>query len=237
MPRFASGAIFRPTFLFEVRANFWLEQRRRSPRARTAAWISTAVVCSILVCPTPTTQCLRFYGSYYSGAIAEARSRSKKIYLAQHVRGYRESQAVIETLTSNGQRKSRVLVFGRETPAFYFRREHIKSVGDYFGPARLNELIAEIQRGDCRPYLDRLHVSAIIIDPKVAARSPALYTKFRRELELNHFVEYRCGNDPVPVFLKSDMAPSQRLTRVTHDPTPLTLGPRAERIWDRYRVS
>jgi len=104
-------------------------------------------------------------------------SRSKKIYLAQHVRGYRESQAVIETLTSNGQRRSRVLVFGNETPAFYFRREHIKSVGDDFGPARLKELIAEIQRGDCRPYLDRLHVSAIIIDPKVAARSPALYTK------------------------------------------------------------
>jgi len=101
----------------------------------------------------------------------------------------------------------------------------------------LKELIAEIQRGDCRPYLDRLHVSAIIIDPKVAARSPALYTKFRRELELDHFVEYRCGNDSVPVFLKRDMAPSQRLTRVTHDPTPLKLGPRAERIWDRCRVS
>jgi len=170
MPRFASGAIFRPTFLFEVRANFWLEQRRRSPRARTAAWISTAVVCSILVCPTPTTQCLRFYGSYYSGAIAEARSRSKKIYLAQHVRGYRESQAVIETLTSNGQRRSRVLVFGNETPAFYFRREHIKSVGDYFGPARLNELVAEIQRGDCRPYLDRLSRRSSLIQKLRHAR-------------------------------------------------------------------
>src|SRR5207244_3594016 len=72
---------------------------------------------------------------------------------------------------------------------------------------------------------------------KFAARSPALYTKFRRELELDHFVEYRCGNDPVPVFLKIDMAPSQRLTRLTHDPTPLRLGPRAERIWDRWRAS
>ena len=87
------------------------------------------------------------------------------------------------------------------------------------------------------PVAASFNVSAIIIDPKVAARSPALYTKFRRELELDHFVEYRCGNDPVPVFLKSDMAPSQRLTRLTHDPTPLKLGPRAERIWDRCRAS
>ncbi len=208
----------------------WLEERCWSSRVRTGAWISTAVVCCLLIVPIPTAQSLLFYGSYYSGAIADARSPSKKTYLAQHVRGYLESKAVIETLQNNGQRRSRVLVFGKETPAFYFRREHIKSVGDYFGPGSLKELIAEIQRGDCRPYLARLHISAIIIDPRFGTRWPALYTRFRLELELDHFVEYRCGNDAVPVFLKRDMVPSQRLTRVTHDPKAPQPGGRPERI-------
>jgi len=92
---------------------------------------------------------------------------------------------------------------------------------------------------DIRLFLSRLLLTSrrSSLIQKFAARSPALYTKFRRELELDHFVEYRCGNDPVPVFLKIDMAPSQRLTRLTHDPTPLKLGPRAERIWGRCRFS
>lgn len=215
----------------------WLKQRCRSPGALATAWFSTAVVCCVLVLPTPMTRCLRFYGAYYSGVIAEATSNSKKVYLTQHVRGYLESQAVIETLASNDQRSGRVLVFGAETPAFYFRQQQIKSVGDYFGPARFSELISEIRRGDCRPYLDRLHISAIIIDPRFATGCPGWYPNFLRELAQDHFVEYRYGDDPVPVFLKSEMVPARGLIRVTREAVRRVPSPRAGRIWDAGRIS
>lgn len=215
----------------------WLERRCQSRQAKWAAWISTVIVSCLLVFPTPTLNCLRFYGSYYSAAIAEGWSRSKKAYMARHVQGYFESRAVIRTLTSNRQRRSCVLVFGRETPAFYFRQARIKSVGDYFGPARFSELIAEINHGDCRPYLERLHISAIIIDPKLAAHSSLLYTRFRRELKQDQFVEYRYGKDPIPVFMKSDMAPSHGLNRVAPDASTPKPAPRAEWISGPLRVS
>lgn len=199
-----------------TRSYAWVKQRCHSTGTVKIAWVSTAVVCCVLVLPAPIERCLRFYGAYYSGVIAEATLNSKKIYLARHVRGYLESQAVIETLAKNDQRSGRVLVFGRETPAFYFRQQQIKSVGDYFGPARFSELISEIRGGNCEPYLNRLHISAMIIDPTF--ETSGWYPKFLRELAQEHFVEYRYGNDSVPVFLKSEMIPARGLVRVTPDP-------------------
>ena len=208
----------------------WLERKCKSWPAIGAAWIGTAIVSCLFVCPAPTPACLRFYENYYSAALAELQSGSKKAYLAEHVRGYLESQAVIHTLTNNGRRRSRVLVFGRETPAFYFREARIKSVGDWFGTARWDELVGEIDRGDCRPYLERFHISAIIVDPRFAAPWSEWYPKFQREVELDGFVEYRYGNDVTPVFLKSDMAPAHGLIRVTHGATPPPAVPRADEI-------
>jgi hypothetical protein len=181
---------------------------------------------------------LWFYGAYYNDVIAEARlNNSKTVYLARHVRGYLESQAVIETLANNNQRSGRVLVYGPVTPAFYFRRQQIESVGDYFGPASFDELTSEIRRGDCRPYLDRLHISAIIVDPRFATRCPWWYRDFLRELAQDHFVEYRYGNNPIPVFLKSEMVPARGLIRVTDDCVRGGVSsPRAGRIWDAGRT-
>jgi hypothetical protein len=196
----------------------WLKQRCHSSGAFAIAWASTVVFCCALVLPTPIKRCLGFYGAYYSDLIAEETSNSKKVYLARHVRGYLESEAVIETLANNDQRSSRVLVFGRGTPAYYFRQQQIKSVGDYFGPARFSELVSEIRGGDCEPYLDRLHISAIIIDPDFEAKG--WYRFFLHELAQDHFVEYRYGNDSVPVFLKSEMVPARGLTRVIPDSIP-----------------
>lgn len=196
----------------------WLKQRCRSPGAFAIVRVSTVLFCFALVLPAPIKRCLGFYGAYYSELIAEATSKSKKVYLARHVRGYLESEAVIETLAKNDQRSSRVLVFGRGTPAFYFRQQQIKSVGDYFGPARFSDLVSEIREGNCEPYLDRLRISAIIIDPGFATKG--WYPFFLRELAQDHFVEYRYGNDSVPVFLKSEMVPARGLTPVTRDSVP-----------------
>jgi hypothetical protein len=198
----------------------WLERNCQSRQARWAVWVGTAIISALLICPTPTPTCLSFYESYYSAAIAESQSPSKKAYLAQRVNGYLEGQAVIKTLTNNGQQRSRVLVFGRETPAFYFRRAGIESVGDWFGPARWDELVEEIKRGNCRPYLERLHISAIIVDPRWEPFS-GWYPKFQRELELDGFVEYRYGDGVTPVFLKNDMEPAHGLIPVRHDTAPL----------------
>jgi hypothetical protein len=139
--------------------------------------------------------------------------------LKKYVRGYNEGRAVIETLSLN-HRKDRILVFGRETPAYYFRKARMLSVGDYYGPARYADLIAEVRQGDCRPYLEPFRISAIIVDPRIANGARLLYGKFEKELEQDRFLEYRCEEGKVPVFLKSDLTPSARLTRVIHRSWP-----------------
>jgi hypothetical protein len=177
---------------------------------------ATAAFCCVLIYPSPTEGCMRFYQRYYAGTVPLFHSREAlERYLEKNLSGYVASQGVIKTLTSNQKKKSRVLALRAEYLAFYFRKAKIISVGDYFGPARYGDLINEVERGNCLPYLSRLDISTVIVDPRASRDWYGFYEKFRAQLKKNQFSEYRCGTDQVPIFLRSDIKPTGELNQLT----------------------
>jgi hypothetical protein len=195
--------------------HFW--QHQQLPVSRPVrTWIINIAVATgsvLLLCPSPTGPWVEFYQNFYADCLPLFASRQQlREYVRHRVRDYPESQAVIETLAFNRQSGSRVLIFGPGTPAYFFRKAKITSVGDYFGPAEYKELIAEIHRGNCLPYLRRLKIAAIIVDPRFKTALPKVCWLFRNELEQDGFVEYRYRGDPIPVFLRSDLKASRKLS-------------------------
>jgi hypothetical protein len=186
--------------------------------ARLPMWttpLATAAFCCALIYPTPTKGCMRFFQNYYSAALPLSRPRRDlRLYLKESLSGYLASQAVIETLASNQRKNSRVLAVRAEYLAFYFRKAKIISVGDYFGPARYSDLFKGVQKRNCLPYLNRLDISAVIVDPSASRDWSGFCEKFQAQLKKHHFVEYRCHDDQVAIFLRSDIKPARKLTQV-----------------------
>jgi len=182
----------------------------------TARVITVAFCCALLY-PTPTKGCLDFYRRYYSSIPRLSAPRRALEVKLKNWNGYEASQAVIATLALNQKTSSRVLTLMTGELAFYFRKSKITSVGDYFGPARYLDLMHAVEQGDCRPYLDRLDISAVIARPTTSKESawwPSFYEKFRSQLKMNHFKEYRDGVNQVPIFLRSDLKPAAELNQV-----------------------
>jgi len=142
----------------------------------------------------------------------------RKRYLEKNMRGYPATEAVIKTLVSEHKQQTHVLVTeGITPPHFYFRKNaNIISVGDWFGPARYWDLYSEVTEGEgCLPYLTRLDVSAVISKTPPGRRPwDRLYEKFRKRLRDCNYVEYRCGEPDIAIFLKSDIKPDASLQPV-----------------------
>ncbi|PYX04588.1 MAG: hypothetical protein DMG88_24135 [Acidobacteria bacterium] len=176
---------------------------------------ATAAFSCALIYPSPTEGCVRFYQHYYAGIVPLFRSRETlEAYSEKNLSGYLASQVVIKTLTLNQKKNSRVLALRAEYLAFYFRKAKVISVGDYFGPARYRGLFEEVRQGNCLPYLNRLDISSVIVDPSASRDWYGFYEKFRAQLKEDRFVEYLCREDQVPVFLRSDIKPVPELTQV-----------------------
>ena len=190
--------------------------------SRTATWmrIATAVFCCALIVPSPTHASVRFYRNYYRETSRFAdMGGDRERYLEKNVRGYRSVEGVIKTLLSEHKQQTHVLVMeGIPRPHFQFRKNaNIISVGDWFGPARYWDLYSEvIDSGDCLSYLTRLDISAVI-SKTPPGRYPwwdRFYEKFRTCLRDCNYVEYRCGEQNVAIFLKSDIKPHASLQPV-----------------------
>src|SRR6476620_3106765 len=175
---------------------------------------ATAMFCCALIVPSPTRESVRFYRNYYARTRDLVRLRgNRERYLEMKVTGYLASKAVMETLISEHKEMTHVLALGVNLH-FYFRKNaKIISVGDYFGPARYSDLFAEVDKAQgCLSYLSRLDISAV-----VTRRSseetwwPRLYAKFRALLTTCGYTEYRCGEENVAIFLKSDIKPNWKL--------------------------
>jgi hypothetical protein len=142
----------------------------------------------------------------------------RKRYLEKNVRGYQAVEAVIKTLLSEHKQQTHVLVMERLNLQFYFRKDaNIKSVGDWFGPARYWDLYGEVNEGGgCLPYLTRLDISAVIskTPPGQTPWWDRFYEQFGRCLRDHNYVEYRCGEQNVAIFLKSDIKPDASLQPV-----------------------
>src|SRR5262249_31587403 len=155
-----------------------------------------------------------FYHDYYELTRSLLRSDiNLKDYLKKDLSGYVASQAVIATLVSDQKRNTRVLLLpGVGDLTFYFRKANIVTVGDYTGPAGYMELWIGVQKGNCLPYLTRLDVSVVIIQPHhEEAWWPRFYDPFRSQLKEYGFREYRTGERNVAVFLRGDIQPGRKL--------------------------
>ena len=164
--------------------------------------IAAAVFCEALMIPRPSVPCMDFYCNYY---------------LKKDLSGYLASQAVIATLVSNQKTNTRVLLLpGVEGLTFYFRRVNIISVGDYTGPAGYMELWTGVQQGNCLPYLTRLDVSVVIVQPyHKEAWWPRFYDAFRSQLKEYGFREYGTAERNVAIFLRGDIHASPKLLPAT----------------------
>jgi hypothetical protein len=190
--------------------------------SRRAIWvgIATAAFCLFLIVPSPTHGSVEFYGKYYreTSEFADL-GGDRKRYLEKKVRGYQAGEAVIKTLLSEHKQQTHVLAMqGITPPHFQFRKNaNIKSVGDWFGPARYWDLYGQVKGGDgCLSYLTRLDVSAVIsrTPPGGTPWLDRFYEQFRRCLRDHNYIEYRCGEQNVAIFLKSDIKPDASLQPV-----------------------
>jgi hypothetical protein len=187
-----------------------------SLNSRFAKWVArvaAAAVSCILIFPSPTEDCRRFYKLYYSGVIQLLRlGGNMQAYLKNNVDGYVASKALIKALASSQRENSRVLAFELAPLAFYFRKAKIISVGDHFGPARYGGLFRAVSNGDCSSYLRRLDVLAVIVQPRRSGDWwPPFYQKLRSHLRACNFTEYRCLEDNIAIFLRDDINPAPGL--------------------------
>jgi hypothetical protein len=189
--------------------------------SRTVTWmhIAAAAFCCALIVPSPTRGSMEFYRNYYveTSEFADM-GGDRKRYLEKNVRGYQAVEAVIKTLLSEHKQQTHVLAMEGITPDFYFRQNaNIISVGDWFGPARYWDLYAEVTQGEgCLSYLTRLDISAVISQTPPGRRPwwDRFYAKFRTRLRDCNYLEYRCGEQNIAIFLKSDIKPDASLQPV-----------------------
>jgi hypothetical protein len=188
-------------------------------RAVTWMHIATAAFCCALIVPSPTRGSMEFYRNYYAETSEFAdMGGDRKRYLEKNVRGYQAVEAVSETLLSEHKQQTHVLAMEGIHPHFYFRQNaNIISVGDWFGPARYWDLYAEVTQGEgCLSYLTRLDISAVISQTPPGRRPwwDRFYAEFRTRLRDCDYIEYRCGEQNIAIFLKSDIKPNPSLQRV-----------------------
>jgi hypothetical protein len=190
--------------------------------SRIAAWIriTTVAFCCALIVPSPTHASVEFYRNYYlkTSKFAEM-GGDRKRYLEKNVRGYQAVEAVIRTLVpEHKQQQTHVLAMEGLNLQFYFRKDaNIKSVGDWFGPARYWDLYSEVTQGEgCLSYLSRLGISAVISKTPPGGRPwwDRFYAKLRTRLRDCNYIEYRGGEQNVAIFLKSDIKPDATLQPV-----------------------
>ena len=193
--------------------------RHWGSRMNTWTRIAAGAFCCALIVPSPTHASVRFYQNYYRETSEFAdMGGDRKRYLEKNMRGYQAVEAVIKTLVSEHKQQTHVLLTeGITPPHFYFRKNaNIVSVGDWFGPARYWDLYAEVTQGEgCLSYLTRLDISAVISRTPPGRRPwDRLYEKFRKRLRDCNYSEYRCGEQNIAIFLKSDIKPDASLQPV-----------------------
>jgi hypothetical protein len=191
----------------------WALTTWHSPWQKRLTRLVTTVFCCSLLFPTPSRGSMRFYQDYYGTIASLFRSGDDlQDYLQKHLNGYSAGQAVTATLVSNQKSNTKVLLFPEVGGlTYYFREAKIISVGDYFGPASYVDLARNILDGNCLPYLSRLDISAIIIQPSLW---PSFYDIFQAQLEDRGFREFGYSKDNVSIFLRSDINPNAELIPV-----------------------
>ena len=165
---------------------------------------------SALVFPAPGSGVIFATIAYEESLVPQGVADPQK-YLSAN-RGYTEVSDVIDILRA-ARSGGRVLAFQFENTAYYFRREGVVSVGDFFGPGRYADLKSAIASNALGGYLRNFNIVAVV------RRSVGNQVLKPRELELFHrelgnagFVDYSNPHpDGAEEFVRSDVLKSAEM--------------------------
>jgi hypothetical protein len=177
---------------------------QKSKRVRhTANVLITACLALVMFFPSPTAR--TFYEELMQSNYLQLGSRfsSYSGFLRQNLVGYASTQYIVSNLYANHNQDHKVILVGFENLAYYFRKNRIVSVGDWFGTGRLADLRDSINRGDLSSYLAKFNVGAVLIDRTSKRMDEATYQRFAKQLEENHFVLQPTQENGAIIYIKA----------------------------------
>jgi len=168
-----------------------------------AALLVTASLPIIMVYPSPTARI--FYEDLVVSKYRElpVRFRGYRQYLRENLFGYPSTQYIIAGFQSNDLQDKKVLVVGFENLAYYFRKNHIVSFGDWFGTGRHADLVNSINSGDLASYLTRFNVGAVLLNSRIQSMDEETSARFTKQLEENQFVLQPAQESEAVIYLKA----------------------------------
>lgn len=160
-----------------------------SSRARYGSNV-VVTVSLIFLMLFPTAPVRSFYEDLVQNDYLQLASRfpSYRGFLRRNLTGYASTQYIVNSLQSNGNQDEKVLLVGFENLNYYFRRNHIVSFGDWFGPGRHRELLWSVDFNELTSYLARFDVRAVLVNLGDKRMDDGTYLHFTKQLEENHFV-------------------------------------------------
>lgn len=184
-------------------AHFDLKLRRGSA-ARIASESVVVGLLLLLLLPSPVTS-LYFYEDLLMAnyRYLPKRLRNRKDYLRQNFPGYASTQLIVSTLKGQRMEDRRVLALGFESLAFYFRRNQIVSLGDWFGPGRYADLIAKTDKGELASYLNDFKIGAVRINLHEKRLPDATYELLKKQLRENNFVRTPPAEGSTEIYIKA----------------------------------
>ena len=177
-------------------------RNRRGPRIASEA-VAVALLLPMLV-PTPTS------GLTFLNYLVEAdyrdlseRLQNRKEFLRQNLPGYASTQLIVTTLKAEHREDARVLTLGYENLAFYFRRNKIVSLGDFFGPGRYTDLVNSLDKGELAAYLAKFRIGAVLVNLADKRISEAEYSILKQQLQGNNFVLMESPEGYTEIYIKA----------------------------------
>jgi len=196
--------------LFSMRN--YLAARWKSVFARRIVGSCACAIATFLCCPLRLRggeRLQKFYADFWKQTIPAVTTYvDDQRYLIGSIPCYGPTYALIETFKANNKPDRRVLDIGVSTE-FYMIKDDVQVVGDWFGPARYDDLLKEVRHGNCSEYLGRFNIGAVIIRPDILSSESD--RKFRGQLMQNRFIEYRFYQDPTEIYIRAELKPVSTL--------------------------
>ncbi|HKO96191.1 MAG TPA: hypothetical protein VJU86_04325 [Pyrinomonadaceae bacterium] len=176
-----------------------IDLKPRFPRYVVSS-LAVVIIAVAMLYPTPsvTTYYTEFFWLYYQQM--STRFTSRDGYLRRNVLGYSSTKHITSNLHNPN---SKVLLVGFESLHYFFRNDRIVSLGDWFGPGRITELLDSINKGDLSTYLARFNIGAVLIRRPHNAMDQSTLKRFTKQLEENHFVLQPTQEAGTTIYIKA----------------------------------
>ncbi|MDJ0578114.1 MAG: hypothetical protein QNJ65_23515 [Xenococcaceae cyanobacterium MO_234.B1] len=171
--------------------------------------IFTIIFLLALIIPSPSSLAYYKYlinSNYIYGPKA---LKNYDYFLSQNLIGYSSAKTIINLMKANETENYRVLTIRFENLAYYFRKEDVISIGDWFGPARYKDIIDRVNKSDFDLYITDFNIGSILINKQEALNvfGQDSYDSFVEQIEHAGFIEINSPEKQTSIYLK---APIQR---------------------------